>query len=71
MAELDLSQSAGTSAPAAATFVFADIAGFTALTEAHGDEQAAARRPDMFAGPPGTRASAAAEANYPGTASAQ
>jgi adenylate cyclase len=25
----------------AATFVFADIAGFTALTEAHGDEQAA------------------------------
>jgi len=27
--------------PPAATFVFADIAGFTALTEAHGDEQAA------------------------------
>jgi class 3 adenylate cyclase/YHS domain-containing protein len=27
--------------PDAATFVFADIAGFTALTEAHGDEQAA------------------------------
>ena len=26
---------------AEATFVFADIAGFTALTEAHGDEQAA------------------------------
>jgi adenylate cyclase len=26
----------------AATFIFADIAGFTALTEAHGDEQAAA-----------------------------
>jgi adenylate cyclase len=25
-----------------ATFVFADLAGFTALTEAHGDEQAAA-----------------------------
>jgi len=25
-----------------ATFLFADIAGFTALTEAHGDEQAAA-----------------------------
>jgi class 3 adenylate cyclase len=24
-----------------ATFIFADIAGFTALTEAHGDEQAA------------------------------
>ena len=29
-------------ADTAATFVFADIAGFTALTEAHGDEQAAA-----------------------------
>jgi class 3 adenylate cyclase/YHS domain-containing protein len=29
-------------ATATATFVFADIAGFTALTEAHGDEQAAA-----------------------------
>jgi adenylate cyclase len=27
--------------PTAATFVFADIAGFTALTEAHGDEEAA------------------------------
>jgi class 3 adenylate cyclase len=25
-----------------ATFVFADIAGFTALTEAHGDEEAVA-----------------------------
>jgi class 3 adenylate cyclase/YHS domain-containing protein len=28
--------------PSAATFVFADIAGFTALTEAHGDDEAAA-----------------------------
>lgn len=27
--------------PTAATFLFADIAGFTALTEAHGDEEAA------------------------------
>jgi class 3 adenylate cyclase/YHS domain-containing protein len=27
--------------PASATFLFADIAGFTALTEAHGDEEAA------------------------------
>jgi adenylate cyclase len=27
--------------PAAATFIFADIAGFTAITEAHGDEHAA------------------------------
>lgn len=27
--------------PSAATFLFADIAGFTALTEAHGDEEAA------------------------------
>jgi class 3 adenylate cyclase len=26
---------------AAATFVFADIAGYTALTDAHGDEQTA------------------------------
>jgi class 3 adenylate cyclase len=25
---------------AAGTFIFADIAGFTALTEAHGDEEA-------------------------------
>ena len=29
------------SPPAAATFLFADIAGFTALTEVHGDEEAA------------------------------
>ena len=45
MAEVDRSD-AGESEPppsaAAATFLFADIAGFTALTEAHGDEQAAA-----------------------------
>src|ERR687886_2991530 len=27
--------------PVSTTFVFADIAGFTALTEAHGDEEAA------------------------------
>jgi class 3 adenylate cyclase len=32
---------------AAATFLFADIAGFTALTEAHGDEQAAALAADF------------------------
>ncbi|MDQ3741173.1 MAG: YHS domain-containing protein [Actinomycetota bacterium] len=32
-----------------ATFVFADIAGFTALTEAHGDEQAAALVADFCA----------------------
>lgn len=30
------------SASVTATFVFADIAGFTALTEAHGDEEAVA-----------------------------
>lgn len=30
------------SGPTSATFVFADIAGFTALTEAHGDQEAAA-----------------------------
>ena len=35
-------QAAGTErASAAATFLFADIAGFTALTEVHGDEEAA------------------------------
>ncbi len=33
----------------AATFMFADIAGFTALTEAHGDEQAAALAADFCA----------------------
>ena len=32
-----------------ATFLFADIAGFTALTEAHGDEQAAALAADFCA----------------------
>jgi hypothetical protein len=31
----------GAAASAAATFAFADIAGFMALTEAHGDEEAA------------------------------
>src|SRR2546426_10466472 len=31
----------GTVSTAPATFVFADIAGFTAMTEAHGDEEAA------------------------------
>jgi class 3 adenylate cyclase len=32
-----------------ATFLFADIAGFTALTEAHGDEEAAALVADFCA----------------------
>ena len=42
MTEADLSATRErTSSPAAATFLFADIAGFTALTEAHGDEEAA------------------------------
>ena len=42
MSEADPTQATGASPPApAATFLFADIAGFTALTEAHGDEQAA------------------------------
>jgi adenylate cyclase len=36
-----MQSSAPESAAAAATFLFADIAGFTALTEAHGDEEAA------------------------------
>ena len=31
----------------AGTFVFADIAGFTALTEAHGDEEAVALLADF------------------------
>jgi class 3 adenylate cyclase len=35
--------------PASATFVFADIAGFTALTEAHGDDEAAAVVADFCA----------------------
>jgi adenylate cyclase len=50
VAEADLSQP-GETAPSgtAATFVFADIAGFTALTEAHGDEQAAALVADFCA----------------------
>ena len=38
-----------TSAGVAATFLFADIAGFTALTEAHGDEEAAALVADFCA----------------------
>jgi adenylate cyclase len=42
VSEADPTESRKASPPApAATFVFADIAGFTALTEAHGDEQAA------------------------------
>ncbi|HEX2086814.1 MAG TPA: adenylate/guanylate cyclase domain-containing protein [Solirubrobacteraceae bacterium] len=36
-----MSEQQPTTAGGAATFVFADIAGFTALTEAHGDEEAA------------------------------
>ena len=36
-------------ASTAATFLFADIAGFTALTEAHGDEEAAALASDFCA----------------------
>jgi class 3 adenylate cyclase len=34
----------------AATFVFADIAGFTALTEAHGDEEAVKLVEDLSEG---------------------
>ena len=34
---------------AASTFLFADIAGFTALTEAHGDQEAAALVADFCA----------------------
>jgi class 3 adenylate cyclase len=42
--EADLNEAVETTSPpsgVAATFVFADIAGFTALTEAHGDHEAA------------------------------
>ena len=45
MTEVDLDEGSGIATPPVgpeATFLFADIAGFTALTEAHGDEQAAA-----------------------------
>jgi class 3 adenylate cyclase len=37
----DHEPSASAPEEATATFLFADIAGYTALTEAHGDEQAA------------------------------
>jgi adenylate cyclase len=40
--------SASAAATASATFLFADIAGYTALTEAHGDEQAADLVADFF-----------------------
>jgi class 3 adenylate cyclase len=40
--------SASAADAASATFLFADIAGYTALTEAHGDEQAADLVPDFF-----------------------
>jgi class 3 adenylate cyclase/YHS domain-containing protein len=43
------------------TFVFADIAGFTALTEAHGDEQAADLAADFAAAVEGVLAPGAAE----------
>lgn len=39
---LDASAEGPAGAAREATFLFADIAGFTALTEAHGDEEAAA-----------------------------
>jgi class 3 adenylate cyclase/YHS domain-containing protein len=49
---VDLSKTADATTPpaaVAATFLFADIAGFTALTEAHGDEEAAALVADFCA----------------------
>jgi class 3 adenylate cyclase/YHS domain-containing protein len=46
---VNLSQPAEMTASNAATFVFADIAGFTALTEAHGDDEAAALVTDFCA----------------------
>jgi adenylate cyclase len=47
--EADLSQPAEMTPSNAATFLFADIAGFTALTEAHGDDEAAALVADFCA----------------------
>jgi class 3 adenylate cyclase/YHS domain-containing protein len=48
--EADLTQPTGSATPgAAATFLFADIAGFTALTEAHGDDEAATLVADFCA----------------------
>ena len=41
MPDDDHEPSASAPEEATATFLFADIAGYTALTEAHGDEQAA------------------------------
>jgi adenylate cyclase len=52
MPEVDLNEPTETTAQptsAAATFLFADIAGFTALTEAHGDEEAATLVADFCA----------------------
>ena len=52
MTDMDLGE-AGETTPApggaSATFLFADIAGFTALTEAHGDEEAATLVADFCA----------------------
>lgn len=49
MTEVNLSQSAEMTASNVATFLFADIAGVTALTEAHGDHEAAALVADFCA----------------------
>src|SRR5690349_16478310 len=51
IAEVDLrsDDTATSTAGVPATFLFADIAGFTALTEAHGDEEAAALVADFCA----------------------
>ena len=50
MPESDLSRPAETTTSGVtATFLFADIAGFTALTEAHGDEESAALVADFCA----------------------
>jgi adenylate cyclase len=45
----EISETGPRPAGAAATFLFADIAGFTALTEAHGDEEAATLVADFCA----------------------
>jgi adenylate cyclase len=49
VAELNLSQPGEITASNVTTFLFADIAGFTALTETHGDDEAAALVADFCA----------------------
>ena len=56
---LDASAEGPAGAAREATFLFADIAGFTALTEAHGDEEAAALVAEFCRAVPSGRVGAA------------